>query len=178
MFLTRDGARNRLRLRDHQVASLRPLLERMVREYDLALLGHGAMLLGHTVELVTRLCRFFSEATVTSDSSVGRLARVASLIETEFSSPLSLDDLADVANLSRNHVIRLFTETYRVTPMRRLIQVRLEHAKWLLSSTDSSIAEIAAACGFPDANYFARLFKRHEGCRPSQFRAGEGATIR
>ena len=54
--------------------------------------------------------------------------------------------------------------------MRRLIHVRLEHARDLLANTDLSVAIVGDACGYPDPNYFARLFRRHEGVTPGGYR--------
>jgi AraC-like DNA-binding protein len=171
-FRTREGIKNRLRLTPGHLHSVRPLLDRLAREYALALPGHGAMLHALVLELVTHLCRIFSAQHHVAYSSVQRLARVASLIETDFASPLRLEDLAEAAHLSRNHLIRLFTETYGLTPMRRLLHVRLEHARDLLANTDLPVAAVGEACGFRDANYFARVFRRYEGSTPSAYREG------
>jgi AraC-like DNA-binding protein len=48
--------------------------------------------------------------------------------------------------------------------------VRLEHAILLLNSTSDSIQEIASLCGFPDSNYFTRVFKKKKGLTPKEYR--------
>jgi len=45
----------------------------------------------------------------------------------------------------------------------------LEKAKNFLENTHDSIAEISNKCGFSDANYFARVFKKSEGVSPTQY---------
>lgn len=54
---SRDGVKNRLRLRDGHLATLRPLLERLAREYAARLPGYAAMVRALTLELIAQLCR-------------------------------------------------------------------------------------------------------------------------
>ena len=51
-----------------------------------------------------------------------------------------------------------------------ILQVKLSNAKKLLSNESKTIGEIAAECGIYDVNYFSRVFKRHTGFTPTQFR--------
>ena len=53
-----------------------------------------------------------------------------------------------------------------------LIDYRIERAKELLSLPDASIKQVSAACGYPDPNYFSRLFKKVTGLTPSNFSSG------
>ena len=57
------------------------------------------------------------------------------------------------------------------TPMEHLNLYRIETAGELLLSTDRPVGEIAGLCGFDDASYFAKLFRRHMGCSPRRYRA-------
>ncbi len=51
-----------------------------------------------------------------------------------------------------------------------ILQVRLEHAKKILSTQNKTISEVAAECGIYDVNYFSRAFKKHNGITPTQFK--------
>ncbi len=51
-----------------------------------------------------------------------------------------------------------------------ILQVKLSNAKKLLSNESKTIGEVAAECGIYDVNYFSRVFKRHTGFTPTQFR--------
>lgn len=57
-----------------------------------------------------------------------------------------------------------------VSPMQYVINLRLSHAKDQLRSTDYTIAEIAQLAGYDDPLYFSRLFKKHVGCSPREYR--------
>jgi two-component system response regulator YesN len=52
-----------------------------------------------------------------------------------------------------------------------LIDYRMERAKELLTTSDLMTYEIAEATGYPDAQYFSTVFKRHIGITPTEFRA-------
>lgn len=51
-----------------------------------------------------------------------------------------------------------------------ILQVKLDYAKKILSTRDKTIGEVAAECGIFDVNYFSRVFKRHTGITPTQFK--------
>ncbi|MBQ8233294.1 MAG: helix-turn-helix transcriptional regulator [Lachnospiraceae bacterium] len=62
-----------------------------------------------------------------------------------------------------------FKETTGLTPMNYLKIYRVEEAYKLIKEGKRDIGNIAALCGFPDANYFTRCFKAHFGVPPSYF---------
>lgn len=51
-----------------------------------------------------------------------------------------------------------------------ILQVKLNHARKLLSTQNKTIGEVATECGIYDVNYFSRIFKRHTGVTPTQFK--------
>ncbi|CAM3669415.1 MAG: GlxA family transcriptional regulator [Halomonas sp.] len=97
--------------------------------------------------------------------------RVAVLtMEQSLNTRLSACDLAKRINLSPRQLDRLFRQELGITPMRYFKIMRLRYADWLLHHTDSSIADIAADCGFSDAAHLARDFHAHFACSPGQSR--------
>lgn len=82
---------------------------------------------------------------------------------------ITTEQLAARCDYSTAHFCRKFKETAWLTPMNYLRVLRLEEAARLLKQDAASVAEVAAACGFPDANYFTRCFKKHFGAPPSRY---------
>lgn len=83
---------------------------------------------------------------------------------------LGVDDLAEVAGMSRFHFSRLFKRSAGVTPYAYLIDLRIRKALDLLATSDLAAAEIAGRVGFGDYPYFCTTFKRHVGTTPKRFR--------
>ncbi len=104
-----------------------------------------------------------------------KIARVLEHIRAqgEASNPtaLSLDELAAIADLSKFHFLRQFTQAVGMTPGAYLRTLRLCHAARKLRRSKASILEIALGVGFADHPSFSRAFARHMGMTPSQYQA-------
>lgn len=83
---------------------------------------------------------------------------------------IGVDDLARVAGISRYHFSRRFKRQQGVAPAEYLGQLRLRQAVRLLRAERLPVKEIAARCGYRDANYFCRVFRRALGTSPGDFR--------
>lgn len=84
---------------------------------------------------------------------------------------ISLDELAEVAGLSKYHFLRQFSQVVGMTPGAYLRTLRLCHAARKLRTTDMSILDIALSVGFADHPSFSRAFARHMGMTPSDYQA-------
>lgn len=84
---------------------------------------------------------------------------------------LNVDSLAAHLDVSRSKLYELFKSHLGVSINKYLSDVRLFHAKRLLTDSNLHISEIAAACGFPAASYFSSWFRKHAGISPSALRA-------
>jgi AraC family transcriptional regulator len=100
-----------------------------------------------------------------------RLKRSIDFMHEKFAARISLQDIANIAELSPTYFHRIFTETFKVTPNEYLNQIRLNKAKELLAKTSNTVNEISAQCGFENTAYFSYLFKRRQQCSPSKYRA-------
>lgn len=98
------------------------------------------------------------------------VARCLALIERDLSGDLSIDTLAERVGCSRRSLELRFKRGMHKTTARYILERRIKRARRLLRETHLHIYEIATACGFEDANYFAAAFKRVEGMSPTAFR--------
>jgi len=97
------------------------------------------------------------------------LSRVIRYIEQNIGRPISLDDLAAIAQVSRFHFTRLFKRTVGVSPMAYLERSRVQRAQELIKEGDLPLAEIAVVVGFADQSHFTRRFHLHNGLTPAVF---------
>lgn len=100
-----------------------------------------------------------------------RILRVIDYIHAHAADDLSLDQLADVAAMSRFHWHRVFTAIMGTSPAQIIRSVRMHKATMLLLRTDLPIQKIAAHVGYPNNRSFVRVFKDVHGQTPSAFRA-------
>jgi AraC-like DNA-binding protein len=98
-----------------------------------------------------------------------QLRRVEEYIEANWDQPISIEALAVVANASARSIFHSFREHRRYSPMSFVKQVRLRHAREMLSARSSEITVTTAAfaCGFGNLGHFASDYNRAFGEAPS-----------
>lgn len=99
-----------------------------------------------------------------------RLNRVKQFVASNLGEEIGLDQLAAAAGLSRRHFARSFHQELGETPHRWLMQTRLEKAKEMLRATESSVSEIAEACGFSSQSHLTAALKQSDGMTPYRWR--------
>lgn len=84
--------------------------------------------------------------------------------------PLDRDQIANAAGVHPRHVSNLFNRFGEETLSQFLLRARLERARRLLATSDSSITEVSEICGFAGANHFVRAFHHRFGAPPGKYR--------
>lgn len=98
------------------------------------------------------------------------LQEIATYIQNNIKTKITIDDLAHAANLHPNYLIRLFKRNYGMSPIHYINALKINLAKDELNYTDHAIGHIADSLGFNDIYYFSRLFKKLTGMSPKQYR--------
>ena len=112
-----------------------------------------------------RALEFASDGTPANLHSRVFLARVE--IERRYFTRLSCATLARRVGMTRFNFIKVFKATFGVSPYRYLSQVRVEHARHMLTLTDQPLHVIAAGVGFGSVSSLSRAFKRFAGASPA-----------
>lgn len=99
------------------------------------------------------------------------LVRAAvALMEAEYAGLYGIEELAGRLEVSKHHLIRVFSASTGIPPGQYLIDVRMSHARRLLQSREKAPLEIiAGACGYSCANYFCKAFKKQTDLTPSEY---------
>ncbi len=100
-----------------------------------------------------------------------RILKTQIYMRENLSQRISLEDLAEVAQLSSSRLSHLFKEELSMSPMEFLDKERLERASRLLELSAMKIQDIANEVGFDNPFYFSRRFKTYKGKSPRAFRA-------
>jgi transcriptional regulator GlxA family with amidase domain len=93
------------------------------------------------------------------------------IVETDYATELSLDDIARRVASSRRQLQRAYAEIGKTTFRDHLAAVRMDRAARLLMSRDLTVREVAFRVGYRQPAQFAKAFRRHHGVSPSDFRA-------
>jgi len=116
------------------------------------------------------LNRFIQEKVFT-ETEGKRMGHVMSFILSKSQSSIGLQEVAGVANLSKEAFCRFFKERTGKTFTEFLLQVRIHQACQLLQESEWSISQIAYQTGFQNLSYFNRAFKKIQGETPKEFRS-------
>lgn len=88
-----------------------------------------------------------------------------------YSDDINLNIIADNMNYSPSYLTKIFCQAYDCTPTKYLSNLRLHQAqKLLLNEPSLSVRQIGEMCGYHDQGYFSRIFKKHTGKSPLEFR--------
>lgn len=121
----------------------------------------------YAYQLLTHISAY-SEQTSKTDPVVENIKRS---IDERWNDPtLSVDLLADSIGLNRTTLSKRFNKALGAPPKTYLINLRMQRAMTLLKQSTVPVSEIAGACGYPDVNYFIRLFRTKTGSSPLVFR--------
>jgi AraC family transcriptional regulator, regulatory protein of adaptative response / methylphosphotriester-DNA alkyltransferase methyltransferase len=103
------------------------------------------------------------------------------IVESEYGTELSLDDIARRVASSRRQLQRSYAEIGHTTFRDHLTAVRMERAAEMLAARGLTIREVAQRVGYRQPAQFAKAFRRHHGVPPSGFREtrrfGDGARV-
>ncbi len=91
-------------------------------------------------------------------------------IKANFSSKLTLQELADLVHLQPNYLCTRFKERTGRTIFDHITRLRINSASKLLRSTNLPVNEIAEQCGFPSVSFYTRKFTALHGCSPTAYR--------
>lgn len=95
---------------------------------------------------------------------------VVHYIDNNYSKNITLTDMAKQAEITPEHLCKVFKKYRKLRPFEYLTKKRLQEAKTLLAQTTTPITKIGKMVGYEDKSYFGYVFKKYEKVTPSQFR--------
>jgi len=121
-------------------------------------------------EVIQKMDRLSFIKTKTKEEVLKRLTLAKEYISSNYNQNITLENIADYACLSVNHLLRTFKEAYEISPYQFLMQLRLNRAKNLLQTTPYSLNEIVGLVGFECPSSFIRLFKNTFNITPLKYK--------
>ena len=102
----------------------------------------------------------------------GLVSDAAKYISSHYTENIQIPDLAKMEHLSVSRFCFLFKRRFGISPQKYILELRMATARDLLTSTDLPIKEIGIVCGYADAHFFSRIFRRVCGVSPTEYRRG------
>lgn len=119
-------------------------------------------------ELIRKYCQLVQTHSLKGYSPI--VQKVLTYISFNVSGDLTLNTQANLLNVNPSYLSALFKKETGLTLTEYVKQKRIKHAIFLLTNTDLQIQVIAQCCGIADVNYFTKIFKRHIGKTPKEYR--------
>jgi len=134
-------------------------------------------ILSQIVGLIQRIASEPEKPSI-AEKGRGKLIQKALHIIRESGGNTNLDELSDMLFISKDYLRHLLTSATGRSPIKHLIDVRMEHAARMLSKGGLRVEDVARACGFSDAYYFSRLFKKRFSASPAAYRDAEAGKAK
>lgn len=144
----------------------------------------------HALEIHTRLYRLAIDGwevlldpkrsappTLIGGNASVQFEKMLMFVAHHFADRISIADVAAQADISPNYAISLFRKMLGQTIKEHITDMRIFHAKMLLSESDRKILTIAMDCGFGSLSSFYEAFHNRTGFSPAAFRDGAGRAI-
>ena len=116
------------------------------------------------------ISRYIKEGRQTKNETISDIERAVHYFNENYNKPISIEQYAQEHLMSVNWFIHSFKEVMNVPPMQYIVSLRIAAAKGYLENSDKNINEISNIVGYENALYFSRLFKKHTGMTPSEYK--------
>jgi AraC-like DNA-binding protein len=137
-----------------------------------SLSGYPQQIAGLTIQLLGHINNLGKHAAY-KDDRIGKLiAKAQFIMQESFEEPLNMEVLARELPMGYSSFRKEFKRITDESPNQYLLNLRLERARYLLSTTALNISEIADQTGFRSVFHFSKLFKKKHGLSPGIFREG------
>ena len=121
--------------------------------------------------IAQNLVQSFLAYTAQNVEALSISGQICQIIEESYGNPdLGIAYIADLLHLSQSYISQIFKQETGNTINQYIISCRIDNACDLLLTCNEKIADIGKRCGFPDQNYFTKIFKKSTGMTPSDYR--------
>ena len=158
---------------------LNQLVQTMISETQVQQSGQYFMIKAYLVQMLLLIIRQIrgekkheNRGYVFESRSKGYVVkRIIAYMNENYATHISLDQIAKNMYLSPVYISKIFKEETGESPIRYLIQIRLEKAKEILEDEAcGSIRDVATEGGYEDVYYFSKLFKKYYGIAPAYYK--------
>ena len=105
-----------------------------------------------------------------TDHADEAITMVQRYMEKNYNKTITMTEMAGISSMSPRNLIRRFEQATSNTPLEYLQRFRIENAKKMLENRNDGIEQIAMKCGYEDMSFFRKVFRRHVGMTPREYK--------
>ena len=146
------------------------LYRQMIQELQLCRPNYEELMSLMLRHIFIMINRYLKEGKKSGSEIQNEIERATHYFNENYNKPINIDEYAESRHMSTCWFIRCFKQILKVTPMQYILSLRMANAQSLLEGTKYNISEIAEYVGYDNPLYFSRLFHKHVGVSPSEYR--------
>lgn len=148
------------------------IFEKIYQEFAEKKKGYIEIIRGYLIELIVKMFRMNDQTgnERNTEQSAQAVDFICNYINNNYSSKISIQELADQVYMNLSYLGRVFRKTTGMSISAMIQKVRVDHACRMLSDTKRTISDISRSCGFEDIKFFYKVFKKYTGILPGEYR--------
>ena len=146
------------------------LYRQMIQELQLQRVNYEDLLNMNLRHIFLMINRYLKEGNDIGSDVLNEIERATHYFTENYNQFISIKDYASKRHMTDCWFNRIFKQVVKVTPMQYILSLRMTNAINLLDNSDYNITQVAAAVGYDNPLYFSRLFAKHVGVPPTEYR--------
>lgn len=146
------------------------LFRQMIQELQLRRVNYDDLLNMMLRHIFLMINRYLKEGQTASSDVINVVEKATHYFNENYNMQINIEEYAEKCHMSACWFINNFKKITKVTPMQYIVSLRITNAINLIENTDYNITEIANAVGYDNSLYFSRLFHKHTGMSPSEYK--------
>ena len=146
------------------------LFKQIIQELQLRRVNYEDLVNMNLRHLLLMINRHLKEGNTMGTDALNEIERATHYFNENYNKNICIKDYAKERHMSECWFNRTFKQVTKVTPMQYILSLRITNAINLIESTGYSVTQVANAVGYEDPYYFSRLFRKHMGTSPSEYK--------
>ena len=146
------------------------LFRQMIQELQLMRVNFDDLLTMNLRHIFLMINRYLKEGKSLGTDMIDVVERATHYFNENYNQPISVEKYAEEHNFTPSWFIQNFKHITKMTPLQYIVSLRITNAMNLMDNTGYNVSQIAEAVGYDNALYFSRLFKKHMGISPSEYK--------
>lgn len=146
------------------------LFRQMIQELQLKRANYEDLLNMNLRHIFLMINRYLQESNHVGTDMLDEIERATNFFNEHYNQRIVIENYARDRGMTVNWFIQSFRKVTKYTPMQYILSLRMANAMYLIDNTNSNMTQIATAIGYDNSMYFSRVFKKHTGMTPTEYK--------